>query len=65
MKDLFENYQELPAQVVSMINSFNERSVVTDDIYANCEQLVKELELLGYTCEYGLDGVPFNLKKVL
>ena len=29
-----------------------------------CKELIAELEQNGYTAEYGLDAIPFGLKKL-
>jgi hypothetical protein len=36
-----------------------------DETYENCNNLITELESIGYTCDYGLDTIPFDLKKLL
>jgi len=58
-KDLFENYQDLPKNVLKIIGKFEE----SDMNYTDCDILVSELELVGYTCEYGLCSSPYNLRK--
>lgn len=32
--------------------------------YRQCEVFLREVEVLGYTFEYGLDGVPFDLRPI-
>ena len=59
MKDLFEHYYELPSNVLNVIEGLDDALS-----YKDCEALVKELNKLGYTCEYGLDAVPYNLQKL-
>lgn len=56
---LFSNYELLPDHIEKIINSYNENK----DPYKECRRLLKELKPHGYTFEYYLDGVPFNLKK--
>lgn len=56
--DLFARWNELPAEVQTILNSFQ------DNTYAECERLLKTLKPLGYTFQYGLDGEPFNLMKI-
>jgi hypothetical protein len=58
--DLFEDYTALPKEVQDIINKFSEM----DCDYKNCGNLVDELEAKGYTCDYGLDASPFDLRKV-
>lgn len=58
MEDLFYNTDQLPTEVIQAIDSFDEN----EDTYFECERILKEVEALGYTFDYGLDGVPFNLR---
>jgi len=58
MKDLFETPELLPQEVQNIINEFSEMS----NTYETCSFLVIELEKVGYTCKYGLDAEPYNLK---
>jgi len=62
--DLFEHYDELPQEVQSIIDVFNLNKDVTENGYDLCKKLVSELEIQGYTCEYGLDAEPYNLQKL-
>ena len=59
MTDLFEQLGTLPAEVQRIIEKFGD----TND-YSECEKLRSELKKHGYTCEYGLDGVPYNLAPI-
>lgn len=58
--DLFENPDDLPKEVQDILNEFAEMS----NTYETCAFLVIELEKVGYTCNYGLDAVPYNLTKI-
>ena len=60
MKDLFEHYETLPQEVQDVL----EKHATDDDTYENCQQLVEDLNKVGYTCDYYLDAVPFNLRKL-
>lgn len=61
MKDLFEYPELLPANV----NEIVERFANEDDYsYERCDQLIDELNAVGYTCEYGLDAMPYNLQRL-
>jgi hypothetical protein len=46
--DLFEDYENLPTEVTAILEKFD------SDIlsYKNCENLIFELEKIGYSCEY-------------
>ena len=52
-----EEYDKLPENVKDIINSFDEDL----DSYIECERIVSELNLIGYTAKYYLDGVLFNI----
>ena len=58
--DLFEYLDILPIEVHVILASHSEMDLT----YENCQLLVDELNSVGYTCDYGLDGVPFDLKKL-
>jgi hypothetical protein len=57
--DLFENYETLPQNVLDVLSKHGDG----DFTYEVCESLKNDLELVGYTCDYGLDATPFNLRK--
>lgn len=59
MKDLFEHYTELPIEVQQVLDNYSEI-----ETYEDCERLIKELNSIGYTCDYSLDAVPFGLQKM-
>jgi hypothetical protein len=58
--DLFENYNDLPVTMLILLDEFEEK----DNSYSNCEKLLKKCLKIGYSFEYGLDAIPFNLKKI-
>ncbi len=68
--ELFEDEKEdeylddeiynLPQNIQDIIFSFDENK----DKYKECARVVAELEPLGYTMDYGLDGELFALKKI-
>ena len=60
MKDLFESYEDLPISVLKILEKYEN----SEQDYASCEQLVKELNAVGYTCEYYVDSIPYNLQKI-
>jgi hypothetical protein len=57
--DLFENPVSLPQEVQNVLEDFSD---IED--YEGCQELIEALELIGYTCEYGLDAVPYGLRKI-
>lgn len=59
-----EQFYSLSTDFSNAIDRFNTREQAGEDAYANCEKLLAELLPYGWTCEYGLDGVPFNFKQL-
>jgi hypothetical protein len=61
MQDLFNvPYEELPTELVDVLK----RHIKGEFTYEECERLQNDLEEIGYTCDYGLDACPINLKKI-
>ena len=60
MKDLFEYPELIPENIQAIMDSADEDK----DPYKECERMLEEMNELGYTFEYGLDGVPFGLTKL-
>ena len=60
MIDLFEHLDLVPENVQEIISKYAEM----DMTYENCNDLIDELFDVGYTCEYGLDATPYNLRKL-
>jgi hypothetical protein len=60
MQDLFENPELLPIEVQEILEKYSEM----DNSYETCSELVRELNSVGYTCDYGLDAEPFELRKI-
>ena len=57
-KDMFEYYDELPKEVQAILDKYNEM----DNNCDNCIELVIDLEEVGYTCLFGLDAIPYDLR---
>jgi hypothetical protein len=60
MEDLFETIETLPFKVQLILSEFAEE----DNTYEKCADLLRRCEAEGYTFEYGLDAIPFNLTKI-
>jgi hypothetical protein len=58
--DLFENTENLPVEMIEILTDFEEK----DTSYKNCKKLLKKCLKLGYTFEYGLDAIPYQLQKI-
>jgi hypothetical protein len=59
-KDMFAYYDELPIEIQMILDKY----VEMDFTYENCGNLIDELEVLGWTCEYGLDAEPYDLRQL-
>lgn len=57
--DLFDDIKQVPLKVRKVIKKHLHEGAD----YTDCHRLWEELQPLGYTFEYGLDAIPFNLKK--
>ena len=57
-EDLFPNYEILPPKVRGILATFK------DETYEECERILSKLKAYGYTFEYYLDALPFNLTKI-
>ena len=60
MNDLFGTPEKLPIEIIDLMHDFEKMN----NSYTACEILLKKCEKLGYTFDYGLEGIPFNLKKL-
>jgi hypothetical protein len=67
VEDLFQLYHDNPKILsMEMLDLLNKYEDECDDqlTYEQCKTLLEESEKLGYTFDYGLDVVPFNLRKI-
>ena len=53
-------YDNTTQEVKNILNTYNENK----DSYAECERIIKELNLIGWNADYCLDGILFNLTKL-
>lgn len=59
--DLFEHYKTLPQEVQNILAKYDDG----DNTYENCQNLVNDLETVGYTCNYDLSAMPYGLRKLV
>lgn len=57
--DFFDNHENLPQNVAEILNEMGESPT-----YTQLEDALKKLEQFGYTFEYGLDAMPYDLRKI-
>jgi hypothetical protein len=60
MEDLFEYPETWPANLRAILD----RYMAKEQSYKNLIQLQTDLKKLGYSIEFGLDCVPYNLHKI-
>ena len=58
--DLFEYHETWPVNLRALLVAYTAK----DQNYNNLIQLEKELKNIGYSIEYGLDCVAYNLQKI-
>ena len=58
--ELFFDIESLPIEVQNVLSKFSEKN----NTYANCKKLEVRLFKYGYTFDFGLDAIPFNLRKI-
>jgi hypothetical protein len=62
--DLFEQYDLQPAKVRKITNKYAKKYEEEGSSYELNKKMLAELNKVGYTFDYGLDGDPFNLRKI-
>lgn len=60
MKDLFEYPEEQPEELKAILSKYEDQ----EQDYNTCKALLSEVQAIGYTFEYYLDAVPFDLRKL-
>lgn len=56
-----DEYENLPTEVINILVSWNDDK----DLYQEAKRIQKDLERVGWTCDYGLDGMVYNVRKKL
>lgn len=62
--DLFLTPELIPADVQAVIARYEELSNGDDLSYTQIADMLKDVQLLGYTFDYYLDAIPFELRKL-
>ncbi len=60
MEDLFEYPEKWPANLRAILLAY----ITKEQTYANLIQLETDLKKIGYSIQYGLDCVAYNLQKI-
>ena len=61
MRDKFECVETLPVEVQEIVEKYSVIAMEEGLTYDECNDYVKELQAVGYTCEFGLDAEPYGL----
>lgn len=56
--DLFTTPELIPNEIQAILDSFDVETLS----YSDCQLMLAQMEENGYTFEFGLDAVPFNLR---
>jgi hypothetical protein len=61
--DLFQHYQKQPSKLRKIVDKWGE---VLDDCadYRELDKFLEEVQSIGYTFDYYLDGSPYALRKL-
>ncbi len=60
MKDLFKTPEKIPTEVSKVLDLY----ILDEFDYIACEKLKTDLGKIGYTINYELDAIPYNLHKI-
>jgi hypothetical protein len=63
-KDLFETPSKLPKKVKAILSRYNDLEMERGIQYADLIQMGKEMAIYGYSFDFYLDCVPYNLQKI-
>jgi hypothetical protein len=64
MKDLFETPEKLPKKIQSILKQFNDLEIERGIEYTDLIQMGKEMAKNGYSFDFYLDCIPYNLQKI-
>ena len=63
-KDLFEQPSKLPKKIQAILRQYNELEMERGIQYADLIRMGKEMAENGYSFDFYLDCVPYNLQKI-
>lgn len=58
--EVINDYDKLPIEVQIILDTFDEMKCS----YKECARITDDLEQIGWTCEYGLEGEPYDFKRI-
>jgi hypothetical protein len=63
-KDLFEAPELLPSPIKAILSRYNDLEIEKGIEYTDLINMGKEMAVYGYSFDFYLDCVPYNLKKI-
>jgi len=63
-KDLFECTNKLPRKIKAILRRFNDLEIERGIQYSDLIQMGKEMAIYGYSFDFYLDCIPYNLQKI-
>ncbi len=63
-KDLFETPEKLPKQIQAILKRYNDLEIEKGIQYNDLIRLGKEMAKYGYSFDFYLDCIPYNLQKI-
>lgn len=63
-KDLFETPEKLPKQIQAILKRYNDIEIEKGIQYTDLIKLGKEMAKYGYSFDFYLDCIPYNLQKI-
>jgi hypothetical protein len=63
MVDLFDDYENMPLSVAKIVERYQDEFGEDMD-YQDTQNMLKEVEAVGYTFEFGLDNEPYGLRPI-
>jgi hypothetical protein len=64
MKDLFETPELLPTPIKAILSRYNALEIEKGIEYSDLINMGKEMAIYGYSFDFYLDCIPYNLKKL-
>jgi len=64
MADLFDQWDKLPEKVLNVFDKHLEEGDEDSPTFEQYQKIEAELNVLGYTCEYGMDAGIYGLKQI-
>jgi len=61
--DLFEDYESQSEELSDIVNLYSEKYEDGEMSYSETKEFLSKVEAIGYTFDYGLDNMPYDLRE--